>query len=194
MSDDLVTLGTFHNATEAQFAINRLKEAGVPAVMADDNLVAMDFLLGNAIGWIKVQVRGADLERAEAVLADLAEPVPEEEIPWDDVPEAEAEAEEERQDVERRIAAQRAAPAVEGAIPRGERLVTMAYRLAIFGVIFLPLNVVSLALVLIVSFRYADLSPAGNRRYVVALLVDLVMLGFCGTLSCSGLLSEVFLW
>ena len=94
MSDDLVTLGTFHNATEAQFAINRLKEAGVPAVMADDNLVAMDFLLGNAIGWIKVQVRGADLERAEAVLADLAEPVPEEEIPWDDVPEAEAEAEE----------------------------------------------------------------------------------------------------
>src|SRR3954469_18708919 len=144
MSDDLVTLGTFHNATEAQFAINRLKEAGVPAVMADDNLVAMDFLLGNAIGWIKVQVRGADLERAEAVLADPAEPVPEEEIPWDDVPEAEDE--QEREDVKRRIAAQRAAPADEGPISRGERLVTMAYRLAIFGVIFLPLSVVSLAL------------------------------------------------
>ncbi|MFO0804110.1 MAG: DUF2007 domain-containing protein [Gemmataceae bacterium] len=68
MNQNLVTIATFDQAAKARLAQNTLAEAGIRAAVADEATVAMDWLLGNAIGWIKVQVLEEDAERAVAEL------------------------------------------------------------------------------------------------------------------------------
>lgn len=68
MSQKLVTIATFDQAAKARLAQNALTEAGIRAAVADETTVAMDWLLGNAIGWIKLQVLEDDAERAVAEL------------------------------------------------------------------------------------------------------------------------------
>src|SRR5262245_3733301 len=53
---DLVTVGTFRDLPEAHALKMRLEAAGIPAYLADAELVAMDWLLSNAVGGVKVQV------------------------------------------------------------------------------------------------------------------------------------------
>jgi hypothetical protein len=64
MNQKLVTIATFDQAAKARLAQNALAEVGIRAAVADEATVAMDWLLGNAIGWIKVQVLEDDAERA----------------------------------------------------------------------------------------------------------------------------------
>lgn len=64
----MVTVTTFDQAAQARIAENVLKEAGVPVVVADETIVAMDWLLSNAVGGIKVQVWEEDAERAVTAL------------------------------------------------------------------------------------------------------------------------------
>ena len=59
--DELVTVAAYDDAVSAGLALNRLNEAGLPAVLSDENTVAMDWLLSNAIGGIKVQVNPKDV-------------------------------------------------------------------------------------------------------------------------------------
>src|SRR5271166_4259662 len=95
MAANLITVAAVTNSAEAQFVVNRLQEAGIEAAIADDNVVSMDFLFGNAVGWIKVQVRAQDAERAEEILAANHAPGDEAEIPWEQPPEDEEEEEKE---------------------------------------------------------------------------------------------------
>jgi hypothetical protein len=64
----LVTIATFDQAAQARLAKNVLDEAGIPAAIGDENLVAMDWLLSNAVGGVKVQVWEEDADRAVGVL------------------------------------------------------------------------------------------------------------------------------
>jgi hypothetical protein len=64
----LTTVASFDLAAKAELARNVLEAAGIPAVLADAEIVAMDWLISNAVGGIKVQVREEDAERAAAVL------------------------------------------------------------------------------------------------------------------------------
>ena len=63
-----MTIATFGQAAQARLAKNVLDEAGVPAAISDESLVAMDWLLSNAVGGVKVQVWEEDADRAVAVL------------------------------------------------------------------------------------------------------------------------------
>ena len=69
----VVTLQHFRDIPEALLAKGKLESAGIPCVLADGNLVRMDWLLSNAIGGIRLQVHQQDLETARAV---LDEPIP----------------------------------------------------------------------------------------------------------------------
>ena len=69
----LVTLAHFRDMPEALLAKGKLESAGIHSVLADGNLVRMDWLLSNAIGGIRLQVEPQDLESARAV---LNEPIP----------------------------------------------------------------------------------------------------------------------
>jgi hypothetical protein len=66
--DDLVTVATFMTAPEAHIARNALDAAGIRSVVTDGETVAMDWLLSNAIGGVKVQCRAADAERAAELI------------------------------------------------------------------------------------------------------------------------------
>ncbi len=69
----LVTLQHFRDIPEALLAKGKLESAGIDCLLADGNLVRMDWLLSNAIGGIRLQVRQQDLESARAL---LNEPIP----------------------------------------------------------------------------------------------------------------------
>jgi len=72
-SPSLVTLQHFRDIPEALLAKGKLESAGIDCILADGNLVRMDWLLSNAIGGIRLQVRQQDLEFARAL---LDEPIP----------------------------------------------------------------------------------------------------------------------
>ena len=68
MSGKLVTIATFDQAAKARLAQNALTEAGIKAAVADEAVVTMDWLLGPAVGFIKLQVMDEDSDRAVNVL------------------------------------------------------------------------------------------------------------------------------
>ena len=69
----LVTLRQFRDIPEALLAKGMLESAGIKCVLADGNLVRMDWLLSNAIGGVRLQVDKQELEAARAI---LDEPIP----------------------------------------------------------------------------------------------------------------------
>jgi len=68
MLGQLITIATFDLVPKARLAQNILESAGIKSVVTDENIVAMDWLFGNAVGWVKVQVLEEDAERAVAEL------------------------------------------------------------------------------------------------------------------------------
>jgi hypothetical protein len=68
VSRRLTTVASFDLAAKAELARNALTAASIPAVIADGEIVAMDWLISNAVGGVKVQVWEEDAERAAAVL------------------------------------------------------------------------------------------------------------------------------
>jgi hypothetical protein len=68
MSRRLMTVASFDIPAQAQIAKNALEAAGIQVVTADSEIVAMDWLISNAVGGVKVQVWEEDAERAAAVL------------------------------------------------------------------------------------------------------------------------------
>ena len=70
----LVTLRTFRDLPEALLAKGSLDSAGIECSLGDDNMVRLDWFYSNAIGGIKLLVRGDDVEAAEQV---LTQPIPE---------------------------------------------------------------------------------------------------------------------
>ncbi|MEJ2344832.1 MAG: DUF2007 domain-containing protein [Gammaproteobacteria bacterium] len=76
----MVTVATFDNMVDAHIALGRLQAEGIPATLADENLVQTDWLYSIAVGGIKLQVADADAGRARLVLAtDYSDIVPDEE-------------------------------------------------------------------------------------------------------------------
>jgi hypothetical protein len=70
---ELVTVATYDSPIEAQLGLASLEEAGIRAILADDQLVATYWAISNSIGGIKLQVMGADAPAAVRVLAERAE-------------------------------------------------------------------------------------------------------------------------
>jgi hypothetical protein len=68
MGTRLVTIAAFDQPAKARLAQNALQAAGIRAAVSDETVVAMDWLLSNAVGGVKVQVWEEDAERAVAEL------------------------------------------------------------------------------------------------------------------------------
>jgi hypothetical protein len=74
MADDLVTVQTFPTLPAAEAARLHLEAAGIQVFLADAETVNMDWLLGNAIGYIKLQVHRSQAEAAREALAGIGPP------------------------------------------------------------------------------------------------------------------------
>jgi len=70
---DLVTLRRYRDLSEAIVARAVVESAGIFCFLKDENLVRLDWQMSNLVGGIRLQVGAADVEAAEAV---LAQPVP----------------------------------------------------------------------------------------------------------------------
>jgi hypothetical protein len=76
MDKRFVTIKTHYSPTEARLEKGRLEAEGIEAFLADEETIAMDWLLNGAIGGIKLQVAEENADRALEVLGfPLAERV-----------------------------------------------------------------------------------------------------------------------
>jgi rRNA maturation endonuclease Nob1 len=76
MPRDFVTLMTFLNVADAEVKRLLLEEEGIKTYLTDAEIVSMDWLLGNAVGSIKLQVATADAERAVDILKNAPPSTP----------------------------------------------------------------------------------------------------------------------
>lgn len=67
----LITVASFSTPEEAHLLRMRLEAGGVPAFVADENIVQMQWLFSNAVGGVRVQI---DSENAAAAREILDEP------------------------------------------------------------------------------------------------------------------------
>jgi hypothetical protein len=63
-----IVVRSFSQPYEAHLACSALEAAGIQARIADEHIVAADWLYSNAVGGVKVLVRSSDVEAARAVL------------------------------------------------------------------------------------------------------------------------------
>ncbi|TVM33705.1 hypothetical protein DQK91_10795 [Oceanidesulfovibrio marinus] len=68
--DALVTVFASTQSWESRLAQAALEAAGIEAFIADENLAHANWLYAGAVGGVKVQVRAAEKERAEAALTE----------------------------------------------------------------------------------------------------------------------------
>ena len=69
MEPKLVTVCTYTSAVQAEVVKLALAAEGVEAFVGDANMVTTDWLLGNALGGVKLEVAEADVPAAMAILA-----------------------------------------------------------------------------------------------------------------------------
>lgn len=70
---DPVTVATFRFLMEAEKARLRLDSEGLTTFLADAQIVNADWFLGNAVGYIKLQVPASQVEEAERVIEQMRE-------------------------------------------------------------------------------------------------------------------------
>jgi hypothetical protein len=70
MAEELVTLWRYRDLPEALVARSKLDSDGVWCILADDNIVRLNWFLSNAIGGLRLQVASDDAEHALALLAE----------------------------------------------------------------------------------------------------------------------------
>jgi hypothetical protein len=74
MADDLVTVAQYQFLAEAEAARMRVGAEGISAFLSDAETLNANWLLGNAIGYIKLQVPRSQAEAAQAVLREMRGP------------------------------------------------------------------------------------------------------------------------
>ncbi len=65
---ELVTIARFHDLSEAWAAKGFLEAAGIPCFVADENIVAMNWLWAGAVGGVRLQVSSEYVETASDLL------------------------------------------------------------------------------------------------------------------------------
>ncbi len=70
MAVELVTIERFPAVPDAEAARDLLTDQGIPAFLADEQTINVNWLLGNAIGYIKLQVPSDQVEEARSVLRE----------------------------------------------------------------------------------------------------------------------------
>ena len=180
VSTGLVTVARFADPVEAAMAKNCLEDAGFVSFLADAETVSVAWQWSNALGGIKLQVAEPDADKARTVLREQHESsagereglareavatTPEpgeggEELPPEDDGSDETEPE-----------------------PTGrERAAERAFRGAVFGLLFFPLEFYASYLLLAVLFSEETLAGRARGRAFVAAGINLtymlVLVGF----------------
>jgi hypothetical protein len=191
-SSDLVTVATFDDSVSASLVMNRLKHAGLPAVLSHENAVTWFWYLSNAIGGIEVLVNSKDAEAARCLIEQHERLTAADAAAAEAGSEAEAEAEKMIGDdmVDRSTADAEAETAAantsatdqeplddEPASTERERNADRAARGAVLGIMLLPLQLYVLYLLLFRVFASEeDLDDRQLRKSIAAGVINFVVL------------------
>ena len=83
--EELITIANFSHPTEADPVVAWLESEGIACFVTNEHTVTMNWLYSNAIGGVGVQVKAADVERANEILQAVSnsDTVREESTPTD---------------------------------------------------------------------------------------------------------------
>ncbi len=154
MNNQLITVATFSTPIEGELAKHQLSAHGIQAYLKDEATANMAWHLTVAIGWVKLQVAESDVERAMTILAQENQST-EECLPEDD-----------EEIVER--------------LSSADQMAEQAFRTAIIGLLFFPLQLYSLWLLirLLVSSKLRRrISTKKYWKIFVAIAIDIIFLG-----------------
>jgi len=65
----MVTIASFSHAHEAHIALARLEADGIPAFIADEHTITMQWLYSNALGGVKINVPENYVQEAREILS-----------------------------------------------------------------------------------------------------------------------------
>jgi tetratricopeptide (TPR) repeat protein len=80
---EVVAIRTFSHPSEAHIARGRLETEGIPAFIANDEIVSINWLFSSAVGWVRLCVRETDARRAIEILQAKPDPPPTDEALYD---------------------------------------------------------------------------------------------------------------
>lgn len=135
MEEELKTIATFDTPTAAGFVRSRLEAEGITVFSENMEMVGMAWHLGNAVGGIKLKVLEEDAERATALLNEMRERPPVEESNRHENGDMKTEMECPDEDESQ---ADNSSP---------DEIIHRAFRCALLGMLFLPLQLYTLWLV-----------------------------------------------
>lgn len=160
--DDLIVIASYSNAAEAEIARAVLERERLQSCLADEGIVTNFWLLGNAVGYVKLLVAASDGERARAILRDADQSRPED-----------------AEDAARSGGANGDENEID-AIAMVDDEARRAWRAAVLGVLFCPplLKVYSVYFLLKLSSSEQGMTDRGRRAAVGATLVNLLVFLF----------------
>jgi hypothetical protein len=169
----MVTIATFGEPLEANLAKGYLESAGIPAFLADEQTVGIAWHLTNAIGGIKLQVADDRADEAQSILAERSSTKPDAPEPLDitdttDAPDATI------PDPSPTLSYEAAGTEDEqGLEPTNrERNADRAWRGALFGLLFFPLELYVFWLLIKVFTSDERVNPRQLRRALMAAVIN----------------------
>jgi Putative prokaryotic signal transducing protein len=167
MSERLVTVATFQDSVAAALAKNFLEHEGIACILIDDTTIATDWMLSAAIGGVKLQVAALNAERAEMLLAQIQE----------ERNESEDEASDEhlRTGVAAREIAEDLQAEEDDRAPINQ-LADKAFRAAVFGLLFWPLQLYVLYLLACIYAEEGKVSRDRRWKVWVAVLLNMPLM------------------
>lgn len=170
MTHELITVATLSSPVEASLVQNQLEAAGIRSFMSDEAAVGMAWYLGNAIGGVKVQVAESDAPHAFDVVNDH-EPVTITEEDWRNPAGLDEEAEEFDRQWEEDETDEEGSHA-DSPVSDLNKMVDRAWKTAIYGIMFFPLQLYSLLLLAKIAFRGEHLSFEQRRKVRISYFVN----------------------
>lgn len=161
MSEELVTVATVPDASLAAVLCASLETEGIRAFAANAEIAAMNWALTNAVGGVHVQVAAKDASRARNLLDEARREQIRSEMDEDEDPDyPEAPPPNAREDLAQR-----------------------AFRAALMGLIFFPLQFYAIWLLWNVIWEEGELRPAARRSAWLAglLLIPILTIIAVGT-------------
>ncbi|MGF1674295.1 MAG: hypothetical protein ACFCUV_11520 [Rivularia sp. (in: cyanobacteria)] len=148
--DELVTIATFTNSIEASLAEQQLKAARIRCILADEATTNFAWHLSVAVGWIKLKVHRADINNAIDILTATN-------IPFqafdDDTDDDEFEK-----------------------ISPADQTLETAFRSAVIGLIFFPLQLYSLWLLGVLLLSGWGISRDRYFKAIITIILDILII------------------
>jgi hypothetical protein len=169
MPDELTTVATFETPLQAAIARNYLESEGVTAFLADDETVSMAWHLTNAIGGVKLRVATDQAEKAIQLLDRLEQDRAAKDAGGDEAVDEAGEEDFQGLDEEDE----------EPPLSTADELAGRAFRAALLGLIFCPLQLYSMWLLASLVIWRESPSPKMRVLAIVAAILDLWLVVVC---------------